>query len=258
MTHIDKVMAFGQRVADNLNTMGVEAELNDGALTLADKILDIGSDNLTTSLTLSSDAMEYYQYDTINLTATLQACKTGTIDLNGTLEGATVTFKKGNTILQNSITNANGVASISIPDAEVGIDAYNAYFTRVGEYGNANSNILILQVKANYLATVYRNRNNYYYNGASPNFTSFENGILTATTNSGSVILTPFTENTDWEISFDLWIDKAGNGFFYLGSNPCFSVGKNLNGKLEFQRNTSGTKTILEQFENFIWYFESI
>ena len=40
-THEQKLRAFGERIVRNLNICGVDADFNDGALTLADKILDI-------------------------------------------------------------------------------------------------------------------------------------------------------------------------------------------------------------------------
>ena len=47
-THIDNIQALGEKIVENLNTMGVEAEFSDGALTLADKILDIDTTDYTT------------------------------------------------------------------------------------------------------------------------------------------------------------------------------------------------------------------
>ena len=40
-THYEKIQALGNRMASNLETMGVSASFNDGGLTLADKILQI-------------------------------------------------------------------------------------------------------------------------------------------------------------------------------------------------------------------------
>lgn len=253
MTHIDKIMAFGQRVVDNLNAKGVNAELSDGALTLADKILDISTDTITfiTSIVLSTPQDRYNQYDTININALLSTSRQNQgVILHGLLENGTIVIKENGQTLENITTNSNGIATYTIDEAEVGNYTYTAHYAGNTYFLASTSNQLNIQVIANHLAVIYKNRANYYYNGGSPNFTSFSNGILTASTTSGSVVLVPFTDQTDWEIEFDLWIDKGQNGFFYVGSRTCFSVGRNQNAKIEFQRNINGTKTTLQKFDN--------
>lgn len=52
-THYQKIQALGNRMASNLETMGVSASFNDGGLTLADKILQI--QHFTDGLLLFAD-----------------------------------------------------------------------------------------------------------------------------------------------------------------------------------------------------------
>ena len=201
MTHIDKIMAFGQRVVDNLNAKGVNAELSDGALTLADKILDISTDTITfiTSIVLSTPQDRYNQYDTININALLSTSRQNQgVILHGLLENGTIVIKENGQTLENITTNSNGIATYTIDEAEVGNYTYTAHYAGNTYFLASTSNQLNIQVIANHLAVIYKNRANYYYNGGSPNFTSFSNGILTASTTSGSVVLVPFTDQTDW------------------------------------------------------------
>jgi len=52
-THYEKIQALGNRMASNLETMGVSASFSDGGLTLADKILEI--QHQTKGIILSAD-----------------------------------------------------------------------------------------------------------------------------------------------------------------------------------------------------------
>ena len=66
-THYQKIQALGNRMASNLETMGVSASFNDGGLTLADKILEINK--FITGVLLSVDKPIEQSSNTINFTA---------------------------------------------------------------------------------------------------------------------------------------------------------------------------------------------
>lgn len=68
-THYQKIQALGNRMASNLETMGVSASFNDGGLTLADKILMI--QHFTNGLLLYGDKDIIQTSETVNLSAVL-------------------------------------------------------------------------------------------------------------------------------------------------------------------------------------------
>jgi len=68
-THYQKIQALGNRMASNLETMGVSASFNDGGLTLADKILQI--QHFTSGLKVYADKSIAQSEDTVNVSALL-------------------------------------------------------------------------------------------------------------------------------------------------------------------------------------------
>ena len=84
-THYEKIQALGNRMASNLETMGVSASFGDGGLTLADKILMI--QHFTNGLLLYGDKDIIQTSETLNLYALL--LKDGKA-----VSGETITFFK--------------------------------------------------------------------------------------------------------------------------------------------------------------------
>jgi len=97
---------LGETMADNLNTMGVNASASDGLTTLANKILDITVTPTEKSINLSCDKsiLSFYNQDSCTLTATVK-------DQAGIgISGQSVVFKQGSSILATKTTNSSGVA----------------------------------------------------------------------------------------------------------------------------------------------------
>ena len=84
-THYEKIQALGNRMASNLETMGVSASFGDGGLTLADKILQI--QRFTNGLLLYADKNIIQIGDTVNLYALL-------LEDGKAVSGETITFFK--------------------------------------------------------------------------------------------------------------------------------------------------------------------
>ena len=114
---------LGETMADNLNTMGVNASASDGLTTLANKILDITPVAPTVkSITLTGDksVLSAYDSDTVLLSATVK-------DQNGNaMQGQSVVFKQGSTTLATKSTNSNGVASYTYESAGAGDVSFTA------------------------------------------------------------------------------------------------------------------------------------
>lgn len=82
-THYEKIQALGNRMASNLETMGVSASFGDGGLTLADKILQI--QHFTDGLLLWADKDIIQTGDTVNVYALL-------LDERKAVSGETILF----------------------------------------------------------------------------------------------------------------------------------------------------------------------
>lgn len=86
-THYEKIQALGNRMASNLETMGVSASFSDGGLTLADKILQI--QHFTDGLLLWADKDIIQTGDTVNFCALL-------LDDGKAVSGETIFFYDSN------------------------------------------------------------------------------------------------------------------------------------------------------------------
>ena len=144
---------LGETLASNLNSMGVSsADASDGLTTLASKIFDIapsvGGLSLTTSITLTSSPNTVVVGDNVLLTAVVHCDYDDTsvsdVDLNGYLQGATVTFKEGNTVLGTSVTDVNGVATYTVNNISRGSHTYSAVFDGSStDYDSATGNLTV-------------------------------------------------------------------------------------------------------------------
>ena len=72
-SHINNIKAFGNRIVGNLNAMGVCASFNDGALTLADKILDVPGLVLDTNLSIAASSTSISIGSSVTFTGALYA-----------------------------------------------------------------------------------------------------------------------------------------------------------------------------------------
>lgn len=143
---------LGETMADNLVSMGVTgASASDGLTTLAGKILNIapsvGGITPTVSITITTPTSPGVG-DNVILSATVNADYDDTsltdVDLKGYLQGATLTWKEGNTTLGTSVSDANGVATYTINNITSGTHTYTAIFDGTGtDYESATGTISI-------------------------------------------------------------------------------------------------------------------
>ena len=149
---------LGETLATNLQSMGVTASANDGLTTLANKITSIapsvGGITLTTSITMSKTPNTVYNGDNVLLSATVHAdyddTSTSDVDLNGYLQGATVTFKNGNTVLGTGVTGNDGVATYTLSNVSVGSYNITASFDGTGTDYDSCTGSLAFTVEHNY------------------------------------------------------------------------------------------------------------
>lgn len=143
---------LGETMAGNLVSMGVTgATASDGLTTLAGKILDIapsvGGITPTVSITITTTPSLIYEGNNVILSATVNADYDDTsqtnVDLKGYLQGATITWKEGNTTLGTSVSDTNGVATYTITGIS-GTHTYTAIFDGTGtDYESATGTITV-------------------------------------------------------------------------------------------------------------------
>lgn len=137
----------------NLNSMGVYAtyDPSEGYLELLDEILNIapsvGGINLSTAISLTNTPSVVKAHDTVLLSATVHADyddkSQANIDMNGYLQGATVSFYDGNTLLGTGVTGADGVATFTVTDISYGSHSFKAEYDGTGtSYDSAVSSVL--------------------------------------------------------------------------------------------------------------------
>lgn len=146
---------------NNLSSMGVDATYSstDGVIGLIDKITNIapsvGGLELATSITLEKNLSIVAMNSTVILSATVNGDYDDTsqtnIDLKGYLQGATVTFKEGSTILGTAITNSNGIATYTINNITTGSHTYTALFDGAGTYYDSATQTITFNVIPYYI-----------------------------------------------------------------------------------------------------------
>jgi len=141
-------------IADNLESMGVEASSSDGLTTLAGKILDIEPSvsglDLDTALTLSASSSTVTVNDSITLTATLTASYDDetlvNVDLSGVLQNATIKFYEGSTLKGTATTNSSGVATYTYTPTTGGNKTLKAVFDGTENFQDAESSSVSITV----------------------------------------------------------------------------------------------------------------
>ena len=136
-------------VVNNLTSKGVSCSMENGMTTLANKILDIQGGTVTydydVSLNLSSD--DVMLGDDIVLTATLNAdIDNTTVDLDGTISGATVKFYLDSTLLGTSNTNSQGVATYNYTPNTTGDYTFHSVFDGADDFDSATSSDVTVNV----------------------------------------------------------------------------------------------------------------
>ena len=134
-------------IADNLESMGVDASSSDGLTTLAGKILDIepsiGGLDLDTAVTLSVSSSTVTVGGSITCTATLTAEYDDEtlvdVDLHGVLQNATIKLYEGSTLMTSSTTNANGVATLTYTPTSSGTKTIKVVFDGTDNFNDCES-----------------------------------------------------------------------------------------------------------------------
>lgn len=144
---------LGETMADNLVSMGVTgASASDGLTTLANKILNIapsvGGITPVTSIDLSANPSTVSVGGSVILSAMVNADYDDTsltdVDLKGYLQGATITWKEGNTVLGTSVSDTNGVATYTVSNITNGEHTYTAIFDGTGtDYTSSTATITV-------------------------------------------------------------------------------------------------------------------
>ena len=154
---------LGETMASNLVAMGVTgASASDGLTTLAGKILDIepsvGGLDLTSEMSLSASSNSISLGQSVVLTATLTANYDDetlvNVDLHGYLQGATVSFKNGDTVIDTATTDVNGVASYTYTPSSAGTLSLTAVFAGTDNFSSATSSSVSVVVSAPTVASV--------------------------------------------------------------------------------------------------------
>ena len=145
-------LAVKELVVNNLNSMGVEASMDDGMTTLANKILDVEPtivvDGFDIGLTLNASSDSVFVGDTVVLSTHLTAVyDTEEVDLVGDLQNATVNFYENDTLLGTSTTNSSGIATYSYTVLDGTDLSFKAVFSGTDNFDDANSNIVNVSVE---------------------------------------------------------------------------------------------------------------
>ena len=147
---------LGETMASNLVSMGVTgADASDGLTTLANNILDIapsvGGITPTVSIDLSKSPTLICRGATVDIMALVHADYDDTsqtdVDLKGYLQGATVTFKNGNTGIGYAVSDNDGIATLTINDIAMGNYSIVGSFDGTGtDYESATSSAMTFTV----------------------------------------------------------------------------------------------------------------
>lgn len=173
-THYEKIQALGNRMASNLETMGVSASFNDGGLTLADKILQI--QHFNDGLLLYADKNIIQTGDTVNLYALL--LEDGIPQSNAEIEF----FVKGNSPTLRTLT-ADTDNDVSPKYSFASMPTFSDSSERV--YLDADHSIYLLKYGSNQVQLCIGRSSTV----CTPGITSIslDNNILTFTGNGGTV-----------------------------------------------------------------------
>ena len=205
MTHIDNIRALGNRIVTNLNTMGVSASFSDGALTLADKILDIESADLSNVLLLYADKKIISKDETLELYSLY-------LEDGLPVSNETITFTvkdKNDTIVETltGTTNTDGIANVSYLGKGTG---------DINIQASTNNSIILSKTYViedyAWIPKLDGTETKRQISGS----TSINNGIMSG----GSSYITSFSidNSKDWEITLDAKFSGNGCGVVIVKS----------------------------------------
>lgn len=253
---------LGETMADNLVAMGVTgADASDGLTTLAGKILDIepsvGGLDLTSEMSLTTSSNSITLGQSVVLTATLTANYDDetlvNVDLHGYLQGATVSFKSGNTVIGTATTDVNGVATYTYTPASTGTLSLTAVFEGTDNFSSATSSSVSVVVSAPAPASISVSSDKSvlsYYDEESATLTAtvldsngngcsgetvtftFKHGSTTvetqtATTGSGGVASVSYSSKGTGDLSIQAGVRSLVSETFVL--EDCLFYGINVN-----------------------------
>lgn len=205
---------LGEKLADNLNSMGVtDADATDGLTTLANKVLDISPTltgvELSTALTCILSNQSIGDGDSIGINGVLTASYDDTtqtnVDLNGYLQGATIKIYEGNTVVGTAITNNNGVYNYSYAPATSGDYIIHSEFEGTIDYDDcvsSNNNLTVEALLCNGFADTYPFT---IFTGRNLSATTVTDNSITQTSGNkggGHTSTTIFEEAGNYEVSF--------------------------------------------------------
>lgn len=130
-----------------------------GVLGLVGRMSDIapavGGIYPTVSIDISKTPSTVYVHDSVLLSAKVNADYDDSsqvdVDLKGVLQGATVTFKNGNTVVGTAVTGLDGIATYTMTNLAVGNYSITAHFDGSNtDYESATSSALTFSVGHNY------------------------------------------------------------------------------------------------------------
>lgn len=212
---------LGETMASNLVSMGVTtATPNDGLTTLTGKILDIAPSvgGITPVVSIDFDTPSSVTAGgTLLLSVTVNADYDDTslsdVDLKGYLQGATITWKEGNTVLGTSVSDTNGVATYTISNITSGSHTYTAIFDGTGtDYQSATNNITVTVQSYLFAPSLDGTESKYQITGS----TTISNGVMEC----GCSYLTDGWDNSsNWVCSFEAYLTNDQSAIFIVAPN---------------------------------------
>ncbi len=194
-SHIEKIQTFGNRIVSNLNNMGVSASFNDGALTLADKILDIN--NFKNGLFIKTN-------DNITQTGNTLWIIAIPLDNNKLLSEKYETvdfYLNGNTLIDSVSTDDWGIASTTLLGAGLGECTIHAEYN-----GEASEQINFFDYIKYDKGTLSSHNDNIWI--STSNITRYdEYSVITST----AVILQYISISGNIVIEFDIMTDQSAS-----------------------------------------------
>ena len=148
-TYYEKIYQFGQKLADNLTSMGVDASFEDGGLTLASKISNVNK--FKQGVLLTTDKLIGQIGDTINLTTLY-------LENDECVSGKTIEFSP---ISSTDTTDNYGIATTHYTCTGSGIVEF------VAEQGNIQSKTLEVIDALFYDTAIDGSENTHYYYNAN-------------------------------------------------------------------------------------------
>ena len=221
------LLTLAELMETNLQAMGVsDADMSNGLMTLADKVLDVEPSvsglGLDTSMVLTSSEELVNELTSLNLIAVLSASYDDTtqtnVDLNGVLTGATIIFKDGeDNIVGTDITDSDGTATCTVTGITEDTD-FQAVFQNSTNFDGCSSNTVSVEYG---LVVYYDDCSGNYSNlwGTNPTYTTYA-GYPCIYNNKGLGNIPTSASNV--MIEFDMYPTGSWGGLDVRDSSSCF------------------------------------